>query len=136
MSQEHVELLARGSAAIDAGELSDETLESVFTPDLQMTNTSTAVTDKTYAGRMGLREWASDFREAFEPGARLELEEVIADGEEFVVSRMRWVGSGARSGAPLVLQWISVAWFRGAKICKIVGYMNRRDALRAVGLER
>jgi hypothetical protein len=62
-----------------------------------MENTSTAVTDKTYYGANGVREWASDFLQAFDEGARHEIEEIIADGEDFVVSMIRFAGRGSRS---------------------------------------
>jgi ketosteroid isomerase-like protein len=134
VSSENIDLLFRGYAAINADEVSDETLASFCTRDLQMANPPTAVTQKTYEGWSGLREWLADFREAFETGARLELEGVIAEGEDFVVSRDRWIGHGSRSGAPLVLRWVNVTWFRDGKLCRGIGYTNRHEALKAVGL--
>jgi ketosteroid isomerase-like protein len=135
MSRANLELHRRGVAAIDAGEFSDELFGELCTPEFRMENTSTAVTDKTYYGADGVREWISDFLDAFEEGARHEIEEVIAVGEDFVVSIVHFAGHGARSGAPLVLRWVNVTWFHDDKMIRAVGYTSRREALEAVGLE-
>ena len=134
MSQRTIELHNRGVAAIDARELSDELFEELCDPDLRMENTSTAVTDKTYHGAEGVREWISDFFDAFAEDARYETEEIVADGDDFVVSVVRIVGRGARSGAPLTLRWVNVNWLHGDKLTRAVGYLSRREALRSGGL--
>jgi ketosteroid isomerase-like protein len=130
-----VDLHRRGVAAIDAGELSDRVFAELCTPDFRLENTSTAVTDKTYRGADGVREWRSDFLDAFEPGARHEIDEVIAEGEDYVVSVIHFAGHGVGSGAPLVLRWINVTWFREGRMSRAVGYLSRREALEAVGLD-
>jgi ketosteroid isomerase-like protein len=99
-----------------------------------MENTTTAVTDKTYVGAEGVREWIKDMFEAFDDESRYETEEIVADGENFVVARNRIVGHGARSGAPVTLRWASVVWFRGGKMTRTAGYLRRQEALKAVGL--
>jgi ketosteroid isomerase-like protein len=134
MSQRTIELHDRGVAALDERELSDELFEELCDPDFRMENTSTAVTDKTYHGAEGVREWISDFFDAFAEDARYETEEIIADGDDFVVAVVRIVGRGARSGAPLTLRWVNVNWFRGDKLTRAVGYLSRSEALRSVGL--
>jgi ketosteroid isomerase-like protein len=99
-----------------------------------MENVVTAISDKTYHGASGIREWFNDSFDGVE-GARFQLEHVIADGANFVVARTAISGMGARSGAPLHLAWISVVWFADGKITRTTGYTNRHDALKAVGLE-
>jgi ketosteroid isomerase-like protein len=136
MSPSNVELHRRGVAAIDSRLFSDELFEELCAPEFRMENTSTAVTDKTYRGASGVRAWIEDFAEAFDVGAHHEIEEVIAEGEDFVVSVLRWTGRGSRSGAPLELRWVSVTWFRDGKMTCAVGYLSRREALEAVGLAR
>lgn len=133
MSQ-NVEVHNRGVAAINDREFSDRLFEEICTPDFRMENTSTAVTDKTYHGAEGVREWARDFFEAFDAGASYECEEILAHGEDFVVAVVRLIGRGVRSGAPLELRWIAVTWFVDGRMCRGVGYLNRREALDAVGL--
>jgi hypothetical protein len=83
-----------------------------------------------------VRAWIADFAEAFAEGALLKIDEIIARGDDFVVSRLRWTGRGSRSGAPLDLAWIDVMWFRDSKMSRGVGYRNRHDALKAVGVWR
>jgi ketosteroid isomerase-like protein len=134
MSRENIELHRRGVAAIDGREFPDELFEELCAPEFRMENTSTAVTDKTYYGAEGVREWTADFFEAFDEDARHEIEEIVADGDDFVVSVVRFVGRGAHSGAPLVLRWVSVTWFDKGKMTRAVGYLSRRQALEAVGL--
>jgi hypothetical protein len=53
------------------------------------------VTDKTYYGPAGCLEWLDDMSEAFSEGARYEIEAIIADSDDFVVSRIAFVRSGA-----------------------------------------
>ncbi len=73
--------------------------------------------------------------EAFDEDSHFETEEILAEGEDFVVARTRVVGHGARSGVPVTLRWVSVTWCRDAKLARTAGYPTRREALEAVGLE-
>jgi ketosteroid isomerase-like protein len=134
MSRENVDLYERGVAAMNARGFTDELAEELLTPGFRMENTTTAVTDKTYVGAEGVREWIKDMFEAFDDESRYETEEIVADGENFVVARNRIVGHGARSGAPVTLRWASVVWFRGGKMTRTAGYLRRQEALKAVGL--
>ena len=131
MSQENVERYRRSIAALDAREVP----EDLLAPEFRMENVVNAVTDKTYEGQAGVREWITDTFDGVTEGTRFEIEEIIADGDDFVAGRVALVGSGARSGAPLHLRWIAVVWFSDRKMTRCVGYARRREALRAVGLE-
>jgi ketosteroid isomerase-like protein len=135
VSERNLELVRRSVAAMNSRDLSDETFESLCTSDFMLTNASTAVTDKTYRGAPGVREWIDDFAEAFAAGAQYELGEILAASDELVVARLRWSGQGARSAAPLVLRWVGVWWFRDGKVCRGAGYATRHEALKAAGLE-
>jgi ketosteroid isomerase-like protein len=134
MSQENVDIYERGVAAMNAREISDELAEELLAPGFRMENTATAVTDKTYLGAEGVREWIGDMFEAFDEDSRYETEEILADDEDFVVARNRLVGHGARSGAPVTLRWVSVAWFLDGRMTRTAGYLRRHEALQAVGL--
>jgi ketosteroid isomerase-like protein len=131
MSEEIIELYERVGQAINRREVSPE----LVAPGFRLENISTAVTGKTYHGPQGAREWISEFFEAFDEDSRFEIEEVLADGDDFVVARVRLVGHGARSGAPLDLRHIAVTWFQGGKVTRWAGFAHRREALEAVGLE-
>ena len=130
MSQENVELARRFEAALDAREVP----EDVMAPGFSIVNASTAVTERTYHEAPGVIEWMKDMFEAFDAQARFELEQIVADGDDFVVAVCRMAGSGATSGAPLVLRWAAVFWCLDGKLVRVVGYLRRRDALEAVGL--
>jgi hypothetical protein len=69
-----------------------------------------------------------DFFDAFDDEARYEIEEIIADGEDFVVAAVSFADRGARSGVPLVLRWVSVAWFHDGKATRVAGYSSRPNA--------
>jgi ketosteroid isomerase-like protein len=131
MSRENVALAYRYGAAANARKVP----QGLLAPDFVMVNAETAVTDKTYEGAAGVIEWTGDMFEAFASGARFEIERVVAEGDDFVVSVCRIGGTGARSGAPLLLRWAAVFWFRDGKLARLVGYVSRREALKAVGLE-
>lgn len=130
MSQENVEIYRRITAAFDAREVP----EALLAPEFRMENIVTAVSDKTYWGVAGVREWISEAFDVLAEGTRLVVEEIIADGDEFVVGRVALVGSGTHSGAPLHLRWISVGWFSDGKATRNAGYATRHEALKAVGL--
>ncbi len=134
MSRKNVEIYERGRAALNAREISDPLAEELLAPEFRMENTSTAVTDKTYVGAEGVREWIRDRFEAFDQNSRYETEQVLAQGDDFLVARNRIVGHGARSGAPVTLRWVSVVWFHDGKMTRIAGYLRRHEALEAVGL--
>ena len=77
---------------------------------------------------------ARGWKQAF-PDLDYKLEQVIADGPDFVVARTAISGVGARSGMPVHLAWISVFWLDDRKVIRTAGYRNRHEALKAVGLE-
>jgi ketosteroid isomerase-like protein len=131
MSQENVAIVERLVAAVNARE---QVPDGLLATDFRSESVSTAVTDKTYYGLEGVREWTTDMFEAFEDGAQYETEEILAHGESYVVARVHLAGRGAASGAPLLLRWINVGWFTDGKLSRAAGYANKRDALAAVGL--
>ena len=136
MSQENVGIYRQSAEACILSEREAEAaLAPLLAPDFRIENAATAVTDNSYYGLTGCLEWRADLSDGFAPGARYVVEEVIADTDELVVGRWALVGTGARSGAPLHLRWISVIWFHDGKAAHGVGYGGRREALKAVGLE-
>jgi hypothetical protein len=136
MSRENVELFRR---IIDAANLPESEIEGVLepllVPDVRMENATTAVTDKTYFGLAGCLEWRADLAEGFAPGMRFETEEILAESEDFVIGRQALIGTGAISGAPLHLRWVTVMFFDAGRASRVVGYNTRRQALEAMGVE-
>ena len=82
-----------------------------------------------------MRNWLSDTLDGLDEGTRYEVEEIVADGDDFVVARMRLVEHDARPGAPVVLRRVDVIRFQRGKMSWAGGYARRREALEAVGLE-
>ena len=129
MSRENVEILRRYTAAINAREVP----EDLLAPEFQVETVTTAVTDGTYRGADGLRQWISDFFDVLGEDGRYETRPVEA-GDDYVVGEVGIVGSGAVSGAPMNLHHYGVVWIRDGKITRAVGYPTCREALDAVGL--
>ena len=130
MSQENVELLRRWVNAVNA-----RTVPEFVTPDFRIENISTALTNKTYVGAEGVREWMDDHFGAFAPGVEFRIDEVVADGDDYVVAFCSLTGKGAASGVPIQLRWTGVAWFHDGQATRAAAFARRRDALKAVGLE-
>lgn len=131
MSQ-NMDVHRRAVAAVNARQVPDELLA----PGFRMQNRATAVTDHTYHGAAGWREWMNDLFEVFADGASYEAEEIIAAGEDYVAAVFCLTGRGARSGEPLEFRWAGVTWFRDGKATLAIGYASRSEALEAVGAGR
>jgi ketosteroid isomerase-like protein len=128
MHDANVDLALRFTAAVNERRAPEELLA----PDFSMENVATAVTDRTYLGAEGVREWISDFFDVLEDGEH--VAEPIATGDDFVVAKLGFVGRGAASGAPVDLRFYGVVWIRDGKLTRAVGYATRREAFKAVGL--
>jgi ketosteroid isomerase-like protein len=135
VSQENVEIFRAMTDAVNVPDPSEATIASLIAPDFSIENVVTAVTDKTYHGAAGCVEWWRDLSDTFAAGARYEVEAIIAEADDLVVGRVAIAGTAARSGAPLRLRWVTVTWFEDGKATRSVGYANRHEALKAVGLE-
>jgi ketosteroid isomerase-like protein len=127
MSEENVELLHRLVDAVNA----DTLPRDLLTPDFEVRNATTAVTDATYHGYEGALQWRSDMFDVVEEG-RYQVDEILATGSDYVVIANRIVGRGRLSGAPVNLRWASVLRFREGQIARAEGYNSRREALEAV----
>ena len=57
MSREIIELYERGTAALNSRAISDELAAELLAPGFRVDNAATAVTDRTYLGAEGVREW-------------------------------------------------------------------------------
>ena len=129
MSHENVELMGRLVDAVNAGSIPRE----LIAPDFELTNATTAVTDATYFGYEGGLQWRRDLFDVVD-NARYVVDEILAEGPDYVVISNRLVGRGSSSGAPVELRWSSVFWFRDGRVTRAVGYGRRREALESVGL--
>jgi ketosteroid isomerase-like protein len=130
-SEPNIQLHARVVAAMKAGEVPSEILARGF----YMRNCASSVSDYTYRGESGWREWMEDLFEEFAGKPRYELEQIVATGEDYVVAEYCIRGRSARSGMPLAFRWAGVTWFAHGALTRAAGYASRREALEAVGAE-
>ena len=129
MSEANLELVRRLAEAVNSGEVPQD----ILTEDFELTNATTAVTDATYHGYEGALKWRQDFFDVVED-AHYEIDEILAENDDYVVIANHLTGRGSSSGAPVDLRWASVFWFREGKIARVAGFNSRRAALGAVGL--
>lgn len=127
--QRNLEAHERAVAAVVAREVP----EDMLAPGFRLENRVTAVTDYTYHGAVGWREWMGDLFEMFAEGASYSVEELIAAGEDFVAAWFCVEGIGARSRSAIAFRWAGVTWFCDGKATLAVGYPSRSEALKAVG---
>jgi ketosteroid isomerase-like protein len=99
----------------------------LIAPDFKLTNATTAVTDATYFGYEGGLRWRRDLFDVVDD-ARYVVDEILAEGPDYVAVSNRLVGRGSSSGAPVELRWSSVFWFReGSRVSPA----TRGDAKRS-----
>jgi hypothetical protein len=130
--QRTIELHEAAVAAVQARRVPEE----ILAPGFRMENRVSAVTDYSYHGAMGWRDWMNDVFEFFVDGADYAVEELIAASEDFVVALFCIAGIGALTKMPLEFRWAGVTWFRDGKAIRAAGYPTRREALQAVGLDQ
>jgi ketosteroid isomerase-like protein len=88
-----------------------------------------------YDGHDGARRWAAEVWEVFSEFHH-DVEEVIEVGDgETVVSVQRLKGRMRHSGLEMNLRWAAVWRLRNGKAVSAHGYMTRREAFEAAGLE-
>jgi hypothetical protein len=67
-------------------------------------------------------------------GSRYRVDEIVAEGDDYLVVITSLSGLGAASRAPLRLRWVNAVLFRDGLILRSTGFLSKREALRAVGL--
>jgi hypothetical protein len=112
-------------AAIGEGRVPMELLA----PDFHMENHIAAAVDYSYRGPLGWREWTSDMFEAFLPGARYGVCDLIVARDDFVVAEFQVAGVSVWSHKPLKFSWVGVTWFRDGQARRAVGVTSRDHAL-------
>ena len=128
MSQETVDLIRRGFAAFEQGDLSkmlDLLADDVVTyradPD-----------GATYHGKEGFLEATADWTEGFSDWS-LVPEEFI-DAGDIVLARVRQLARGASSRISVEGEFWFVFEVRGPTVSKLSFYSSREAALEAAGL--
>lgn len=86
-----------------------------------------------FHGHAGIRAWLAKLQEAWGEGFRFEPRS-ITRGDEVVVVESRAIGLGVESGIPLEMTVYIILRFRNGKIVWTKSYVDRAEALEAVGL--
>jgi ketosteroid isomerase-like protein len=126
----NVELASQFTDALTAGEV----LAELLAPDFRIENIKTLVTEKTYFGADGAREWIRDTFGPLTQGGRFQIDEIVAEGDDYLVTTVSLAGHGAASDAPIHMRWVNAWWFRDGKLTLVAGFRSRHEALEAVEL--
>ena len=132
MSQENVEIVRTATEAMLSGDTA--TALDALDPDVEWHATVGGIDE----GRVyqGSAEVALAFVEYFEVWERIELraDDYIDAGDDEVVVFFHEVAMGRESGAVVETDTGTVNTVRDGKIARVRGYMERSQALEAVGL--
>jgi uncharacterized protein len=131
MSHADIEALRAGYEAFNRGD-TGAWLDG-FDPDAELRELPN-LPGTVHRGHDGLREWAESLKETWEE-YRFEPEE-FTDAGEFVLVSVRARGRGLGSGAPAEMQVFHVFELRDGKVLRVGGYIDRAEALEAVGLRQ
>ena len=132
MSQENVEIVHRAYEAFSRAGL-DALLEH-FHPDAEYDITAAiGPYAGMYYGRAVIRNFLADYLESWEY-VRMEPEDFIEAGEDYVVVLLRLHMRGKGSGVEVEAQTINVWTVRDGKAVRMAVYNDKAEALEAVGL--
>ena len=132
MPQDKVDLAKRVVDAYNRRDV-DGLFAELATPDFEWFPAVTvALEGGGYRGRVGIEKFAADTRENWE-----ELQiiaEEFRDLGDRVLSLGRMKGRGKGSGVPVDQPFANILDFRGDRIWRSQGYLDRAEGLRAAGL--
>ena len=87
---------------------------------------------RIYHGHEGVREFWRDWTGTWDD-FDFELEEAVDAGDDVLV-RVRQVGKGRESGAPVALSFGQIWTLRGGKVIRFRAFPTFEEALEAAGL--
>jgi ketosteroid isomerase-like protein len=133
MSQKNVEIVRGGFEAFNEGDV-DGVVE-MCDPKVEWFPPAALPSVSVYHGHKGVREAAGDMLDVF--GALQAEPERFIDADDRVVVFFRWHGHGKGSGLSLDRfgEQASVFTMRNGKAIRVEWYIDRAEALDAVGLE-
>ena len=131
MSKENVEIVRRGFAALNRGDV--EGVVADMHPDVEWYPTSDFLDIGPFRGHDGVRDLMSLVFSVFD-GYCLQPEELI-DAGDAVIAPVLQTGRGKESGVEANVRYILVFKLREGKAVRVESYYERREALEAAGLE-
>ena len=130
MSRENVELLARGYAAFNEGDLA--AILDLLSPEFVYRPRSELPGNRPTVGRNEFEHVLRELREVL-TGIHVELEEVI-DRDELMVAVTRQTSRGSSSGLPIDQRVTHVWRLEDGRATELSVYESRAEALQAAGL--
>jgi hypothetical protein len=130
MSQENVEVVERAVAALNARDL--DSYLACCTQDVELV-TPLASIGAVYEGPEGIRQFLADIEDTG-PDFHLELQRAETVGTDRVLAYMRVSSRGRASGIATDGDSANVYDLLAGKIKRIRIFLDRAEALRAVGL--
>ena len=129
MSQENVEVVRSAVAALNARDL--EGYLACCREDVEL---HLPVVAGVYKGPKGIKRWFADIEDAG-PDFHIDLRRVKAIGGNQVIAFTHTASTGRASGIPMVSEGTNVYDLINRKISRIRIFLDRSEALKAVGLE-
>jgi ketosteroid isomerase-like protein len=129
MSQENVEVVRSLYAGWLRGEIGIDKLD----PEISMVESETLPGAASAYGIEAVERYMRSFANYWEQ-IRFEPQEYIDAGNQVVVVA-RLIGKGKKSGVEVTRTWAYVWTVRERKALRMVGYADRAEALKAVGLD-
>ena len=129
MSQENAAIVRQAYEAFLAGDF-DSAFERIDTDEFVLVD-PTRVDTTEYAGRTGFEKWLVEWIGSWDEW-RMELEDVIAGGEQVVALCRQW-GVGKDSGVEVEQPFAMVWTLRGGRVVKAIYFDRQSDALAAIG---
>jgi ketosteroid isomerase-like protein len=131
MSQENVELVRRGLAAVAAGDW--QGVSEAWDPQIEWDFEREAVLSGVYRGRDHVREALLSFMTEWEE-FDFEIEDLIAADGGRVVTLLHLTGRGRNSGVPLDFRETLIWTIRGGRVVHVKEYYDHAEALEAAEL--
>jgi ketosteroid isomerase-like protein len=134
MSQENVEIVRRATEAFSRGG-TDAVADIFWVPEIVWNMSPTQIPGfGVYTGYDEVRAFMAEWFSAFDfDGWSLKIEDLFERGDR-VLSFVRQVGEGSSSGAQVSVEFAQIFTLRAGKILRIDNYLDRTEALEAVGL--
>jgi ketosteroid isomerase-like protein len=133
MSQENVEILQRGWAAWERGDMA--TALADHREDIVVTRVAPLPDAVAYHGRDGMMRMLADWVEQFDEFEMAGVESKDANDSQVVV-RVHQKARGKHSGVPIEADFWWVCTLREGQSVRWDIYANEAQALRAVGLAK
>jgi ketosteroid isomerase-like protein len=133
MSEENVEIVRRAMEAATARPPDVVTINALYRPDHVLTS-DWGIEGKHYRGANGYAEAIADM-DALWQDWRQELDDILDVDENRVVALVRLVARGRESGTPIEHTAGWLISLRDGRLASTRAFLDRHEALKAVGLE-